>query len=94
MLHQLPPGAPAPIAVAAQDCRRGSRDCFPDDLVAPQANRGSGRIWYRVQVCGYEPVYTADGELLSNEFVLDWFNVEVPLTWATAPAMRSSAQPE
>jgi hypothetical protein len=55
------------------------------DRIAPTANRGSGRRtrtrWYRCQVGGREPIYTASGELLSNEFVLDGFNVEVPNTY-------------
>jgi len=51
----------------------------------PTANRGSSRRtrtrWYRVQVGGREPIYTAAGELLGNEFVLDGFNLELPATY-------------
>lgn len=36
--------------------------------------------WYRVQCGGYEPLFTAAGEPMAPEFVLDGFNIEVPDT--------------
>ena len=70
--------------------------------VQPTAEWGSGRRpitrWYHVQVGGSEPIYDAGGELLSNEFVLDGFRVEVPNTYlglctrdASLPLLLSAA---
>ncbi|MEA5452048.1 hypothetical protein VB780_25970 [Leptolyngbya sp. CCNP1308] len=49
------------------------------------AKRGPGRRpatrWYHVRCGGYEPIYTAAGEPVSTEFVLDGFRLEVPDTY-------------
>ena len=37
------PAAPAQVETS-HHCPRNSRDCFPHDLTAPRANRGSGRF--------------------------------------------------
>lgn len=37
--------------------------------------------WYHVQVGGYETIYTAAGEPIAPEFVLDGFNLELPDTF-------------
>ena len=81
-LAYAPPAAPA--ADVAHHCDKGSRDCFPHDLTSPSADgRGSGRIatastqWYRVTVGGYEMVYTAAGEPMGEEPVIEGFNLEL-----------------
>lgn len=38
---------------------------------------GTSTRWYRCQVGGYETLYTATGEPLAPEFVLDGFNIEL-----------------
>jgi hypothetical protein len=38
------------VDVAASDCAKGSRDCFPEDRVG---NRGSGRVALALWAAGY-----------------------------------------
>ncbi|PSN13959.1 hypothetical protein C7293_13785 [filamentous cyanobacterium CCT1] len=50
----------------------------------PRPAAGGRRIrtrWFRVRCGGYEPLYTAAGESLGDEFVTEIFHLEVPNTF-------------
>jgi len=69
-----------------------------DHTAAPTANRGSGRRtatrWYHVVTGGYETIHASNGEPLSNDFVLDGFNIEIEDTYlgmGTRDAIEAAA---